>query len=859
MVDLVDKDAAEGTARRATLRERAACFHCGQPCNDSGLDKGEKAFCCYGCLTVHDLLTTNGLGHFYALSDHPGIRVRNPVRQGKWDFLDEPIITRQLVDFSNEKLTRVTFQIPGIHCLACVWLLENLFQLHPGIGRCQVNFPAREVAISFETGKIRIGELVALLSSIGYEPHLTLGELDKKSGPDPARKRQWLQVGIAGFGFGNIMLFSLPLYLGLDSFSGPTFKGFFGWLSLGISLPVLIYSAADYWQAAVVAIRRRMLTLDVPIALGLLVIYSQSLFEITTGSGVGYCDSLTGLIFFLLCGKLFQRATFARMTFDRDYKCFFPLSVTRKNECGEETISLSNVRVGDHLLLRCGELVPADAKLVNGQGWLDYSFVTGESEPVARRKGDHLYAGGKQIASSIEIEIMKPVSQSYLISLWDHEAFQKKHGDDLDTMTNRYSRIFTRIVLGVAAAALGFWALAGQPWRAIKAFNSVLIVACPCALALAAPFALGTAQRLLARLRIFLKNPLVIERIAKVNAVVFDKTGTLTTRASKVKFCGIGPKLNSQEEAWVFSLAKQSTHPHANSIASWLGSSIVSTEPAEYVELQGQGIEATIRGHKILLGARAWLERKGIVVPEQILPPGSASYLSIDRKCRGAFVLKAAFRPEIQQLLSHLRKHYEIALLSGDNEREREIFESLLGEKASLRFNQSPLDKLEYIRGLQSSGWTVMMVGDGLNDAGALKQSDVGVAVIEETGAFSPASDVIVEAIGVARLPEILTLSRRTSRIVRLSFGISAAYNVLGISIAAAGLLSPIVCAILMPLSSASVVLFACGATKWAAKRSPKPETRNSKSEIIEKEEEGSRLEIPDFATDASAISTLCR
>jgi cation transport ATPase len=477
------------------------------------------------------------------------VRIRQQAKQQQWAYLDDPALQQRLLDFTDGKVSRVTFQIPAIHCVACVWLLENLFRLHPGVGRSQVNFPRREAAITFAPERIKLSELVGLLVSIGYEPVLTLGELEKRQG-DPARKRQWLQVGIAGFAFGNIMLLSLPLYLGLDTLSGPLFRIIFGYLSLALAAPVVFYSASDYWRSARLSLRQRMLTLDVPIALGLAALYAQSAYEIALGRGPGYLDSLAGLVFFLLCGRVFQQKTHDRMAFDRDFKCFFPLSATRKTAAGEESISISNLQVGDRLLLRNGELIPADARLLSGPACIDYSFVTGEADPVTKAAGDYLYAGGRQIGGVIEVETVKAVSQSHLTSLWNHEAFQKDRESNLNTLTNRYSRRFTLIVIAVAVGAALFWLACGDAARGLKAFISVLIVACPCALALAAPFTLGTAQRVLARIQVFLKNALVIERMAQVEAIVFDKTGTLTAGSAEgVTFRGNAEcRMKNEEE-----------------------------------------------------------------------------------------------------------------------------------------------------------------------------------------------------------------------------------------------------------------------------------------------------------------------
>jgi Cu+-exporting ATPase len=720
--------------------------------------------------------------------------------------------------------------------------------LHPAVGRCSVNFPKREASIVFTPDKsdktneasesilerpfLRLSGLVALLHSIGYEPLLNLANLERQEKP-PTRHKEWLRIGIAGFAFGNAMLFSLPIYLGLDSLSSESFKAIFGWLGLLFALPALVYSASDYWRSAVTAARQRVLTLDVPIALGLAAIYAQSIYEVISGNGPGYCDSLTGLIFFLLCGRLFQKVNYDRLTFDRDYKSFFPLSVVRMTEKGEETVAISEISVGDRLRLRQGDLIPADSILLSRSACLNYSFVTGESTPVEKREGDRLYAGGHQVGEAIEVEIIKPVSQSYLTSLWNDEAFTKDREDNINTLTNRYSRRFTRIVLSVALASGLFWLITSNTAQAINAFTSVLIVACPCALALAAPFALGTAQRILAGMGVYLKNSLIIERLAQVDTIVFDKTGTLTRPANEVTFADSRQKswwsvasggtifegLSAEEDQAVYSVSRHSTHPLAVLISEFLGERHSAEPVRHFAEKVGCGIEGEVADLHIRLGSLQWLEDQDAQPAITTLPSGSTAHVAINGKYRGRYCFKNTLRPQIRELLSQLNDKYRIVLLSGDNETERARFEELFGTDAQLFFNRSPIEKLNFIRELQRTGKTVMMVGDGLNDAGALKQADVGVAVVEKRGAFSPASDAIFESRQVSELANISAFARQSARIVRSSFLVSSLYNAVGITIAAAGLLSPVVCAILMPLSSVSVVLFSCGATRWAANR----------------------------------------
>ncbi len=801
----------------AATREAAQepCRHCGEPCVGGGYRSAQHAFCCLGCQTVFSLLQDGGLTDYYRMGERPARRIPEGARADCWAYLDDPAVARRLLDFQDDKLARVTFQVPAIHCVACVWLLEHLFRLHPGVGRSRVNFPRREVSIAFAPAQIRLGELAALLDRVGYAPELTLAELDRAK-PAPVRQLGW-QIAVAGFAFGNVMLFSLPQYLGLDSHSGPRFRALFGLLSLILTLPVLVFSAADYWRSAWASLRQRVLTLDVPITAGLAALYLQSLAEIVSGRGEGYLDSLAGLVFFLLCGRAFQQKTHDRLGFDRDYRGFFPLAVVRRTASGDESIALSKVDTGDRLLVRSGELIPADAQLVAGEGCVDYSFVTGESDPVRRVPGDHLYAGGRQVGGAIEVATLKPVSQSYLTSLWNDEAFHKPRDRSFESVTNRYSRRFTLVVVVVAVGAMIGWALAGDSIRGLKAFTSVLIVACPCALALAAPFTLGTAQRLLARFGAFVRNSGVIETLARVDTVVFDKTGTLTAADSAgVSFDGA--PLTRDQAAHVAALCRQSTHPHARRVARHLGQSGESVPVAGFREEVGQGIYGEVHGRPIWIGSRAWLAAGGVVV-SQDATAGSRVHLAEGGLYLGMMRIENRVRPEVDVLLGKLAARYPLVLLSGDHAHERERFARWFGDGSDLHFNQSPQEKLAHVRALQEHGRCVMMVGDGLNDAGALRQGDIGVAVVEGVGRFSPASDVILDAPRVAGLAQILDFSRDAVRLVRIGFLVSGAYNVVGVSIAAAGILSPLICAVLMPLSSATVVVFAMASTRLAAAR----------------------------------------
>lgn len=801
-------------------REAVDCFHCGTACLPGRHAKGNREFCCAGCSAVFEILNDAGMGRYYEIGDGVRARIERSAEADAYTFLDHPEVRSRFVDFDDGKNTRVTFCLPNIHCLACVWLLENLFRLLPGVGKSTVHFPRKQAVIQFDPGQVRLSTVAAMLASLGYPPELRLADLEKPP-VNPLTRRMWLQTGVAGFAFGNTMLFSIAVYLGLDSFSGPAFLRLFGILSLVLSIPVLTISARDYWVTSWRALRHRQIPIEVPIAFGIVAIWGQSVWEVLSGRGEGYFDSLAGLLFFLNIGRIFQQKTFDRLAFDRDYRSFFPLSVLRRNRDVEERVALAQVAIGDRLVIRHGELVPADARLTHGAALIDYSFVTGESEPVAKVAGDRLHAGGRQLGGAIEVETVKAVNQGYLTDLWNQEAFRKNRTDTLGTLTNRYSRRFSWIILGIALAAGAGWMVV-DPARGLKAFISVLIVACPCALALAAPFTLGTAQRVLARRRIFLRNPEVIETLAQVDAVVFDKTGTLTSAGTgDVRWMGVlGTDLDAFETAAVRAVVSQSTHPLSRRIVDSLGQSTeVSPDVDGFREVPGAGVEGVANGRRVRVGSPAWLRGEGVEVPETTAR-GSRVVVVMGALYRGEFQVGSDLRPEADRMLRELAARHELALLSGDNERERERFAAVFGNGSRLHFNQSPLHKLEFIRELQGAGRRVLMAGDGLNDAGALRQADVGVAVTEDVGAFSPASDVILHASEVARMGRVLEFARRTVGVVRTSFLVSTAYNVVGLAIAASGGLSPIVCAVLMPLSSVSVVLVACGLTEWMARRS---------------------------------------
>jgi Cu+-exporting ATPase len=343
---------------------------------------------------------------------------------------------------------------------------------------------------------------------------------------------------------------------------------------------------------------------------------------------------------------------------------------------------------------------------------------------------------------------------------------------------------------------------------AMGVFTAVLIVACPCALALSVPFTLGNALRILGRNKFFVKNTLALEELAKINHIVFDKTGTITeTGTSEVSFAGV--PLSDFQKDMVKSLTRNSTHPLSRGIYD----SITSTQLPDitsFTESAGKGIEGIIYGNSVKLGS---------VKDKKEDNASTKVYLQINNEILGYFKFSNSYRSGANKVISDLSKNYKLALLSGDNEGEKENLLKLFNNESSLYFRQSPEDKLSFIEKIKAYGSKVLMIGDGLNDAGALSKSNVGIAVTEDISSFSPACDVIMEASVFNRLPDFISFAVSAKKIIRWSFIISLSYNLAGLSFAVDGMLSPVVAAILMPLSSVSMVLYTTIATNLTAKR----------------------------------------
>lgn len=789
-----------------------ACSHCGEPCNDALFQLEDKTFCCVGCQTVYQILHENNLGDFYNIENTPGVSQKNN-DPSKYDWLDEADIAARLLDYQDEKRTKITLRLPQIHCASCVWLLENLHKLHVGILSSKVNFMKREAYITFNHNSISLRELAELLVKIGYAPNIGLEQLNQTVKPVKDRTLIY-QIGLAGFAFGNIMLFSFPEYLGLEVGIDGIFRQVFGWLNLALAIPVLLYSGRDYIRSAWHGLRHGNLNIDVPVSLGMLALFLRSSYEVITATGAGYFDSLAGLVFFLLIGKWFQRQTYNHLTFDKDYESYFPVAATVVEADGtEKSVSLPKLEIGNRLLIRHGELIPADGVLVSDNASIDYGFVTGEAEPVQKKKDDILYAGGKQTKGAFEMLITKKPSQSYLVRLWNDEAFEE-NPSQTKLLADKVGQRFTYVVLTIAAVTLAYWLWQGAIPTAINAFTAVLIIACPCAVALAIPFTFGTASRIISRQRVYLKDTAIIEKLREIDATVFDKTGTLTS-ANNSQVTYTGQAINDEIINLLNALTRQSGHPLSRHINQWAAAKSKETIQAnDFEEVIGQGISGHYNNVSLKLGSKQFTQAQSLSAEHDY----ARVYLSVNGAFYGSFSFVGQYRTGLDNVISWAKNQGNIYLLSGDNEREREHLSPIFGND-NLYFSQSPHDKLHFIKSLQEKKRRVLMFGDGLNDAGALRRSDVGIVLTENTNNFVPACDAIVDAASFDKLPTIISFLKKTVNVVYASYILAFIYNIFGLSYAVTGTLSPVVAAILMPLSSVTVVVFGVVTSQLLAKR----------------------------------------
>jgi Cu+-exporting ATPase len=781
----------------------ALCRHCGDPVLADRVETHSGLFCCVGCQAVFELLRQEGLDHYYLCAEAPGRSQRDAASQAPDRFasLDDPDVAAAFLEFDDGRIARARLPVPALHCASCVWLLERLWRLHPGVVAAEVDLLRQSLRVTFRPDETTLRAVAERLAMLGYEPTITIEHA--AAAVPAARRRLYRQLGVAGFAFGNIMIFSIPRY----AHGGPLEPGFqrlFDVLNLAFALPVLLFSASHWFAGAWRAVRARHVTLDFPVALGLAVIFGRSVFDIATGSGEGYLDSFAGLVFFLLLGRLFQQKTFEQMAFDRTYRSFFPLSVRVERAGACDVVPIAELVPGDHIVVRPQELVPADAVLLEGAGAVDYAFATGEQTPVEVRAGDTVRAGGRVAARTLRLRVARAVSHSRLAGLWANPVLGGAKPSAYTAVTDRFGFWFTVFAVALAAtAAWWWWPDAGMSARVATA---VLIIACPCALTLAAPVTLGTALGRLGQHGVYARTSDVVFALGQVDTIAFDKTGTLTSATAPVVVEHGG--LREADWRLARALASESVHPVSRALCdAGPGQGTVTA----LTEQPGHGVSGLVDGCPVRIGSASFAGAGDDARTD-------VTWVAVADRVGWARVAVAE-RAGIEDAVRALGRTHRLCLISGDNDREAGRWAPVFG--AAMAFRQSPEAKLEVVQALARQGRRVLMLGDGLNDAGALAAAHVGLAVSDATACVVPACDAVIAGSRVRDLGAVLWYARRAHHVIQLAFAISVVYNVVALSLAVGGALTPLASAILMPVSSLTVVGLGAGAMRLAARRLP--------------------------------------
>ncbi len=785
------------------VQHDTTCHHCGGQCAGSAPQKDGLHFCCQGCLSVYEILAQYDSCEYYELK--PGSGVRPPdVDTSKFNVLDTSPERSHIVEYEDDQIVRARFMLPTMHCASCVWLLERLHRFDSGILSSRVDLLRHTVVVECDRSQTSLANVALLLASLGYEPEIDRTDSVQRGNESSARRTLYVRLGVAGFAAGNVMMIGLANYLagkdGLDT----TIKIIFDILSIGLSIPVLLYSAQPWLSSAVVSLRRGVVNLDVPVALGITTIFLRSCYEIVTGASEGFLDSFTGLVFFLLIGKLFQQKAFASIDFHRTMRSFFPLSTTKQFNGQQLPVHIDDIAIGDVIIVRNGEVIPADSILLHEPGVVDYAYVTGESTPVECAPGKILFAGGRVMGRSLTLSVVKPASTSYMASLWSRSDVHTERRE-FGSTSDRFGLIFTIATISVAM-------IGGLVWlpdvsMALTVATSVLIIACPCAFTLAAPIVYGTAMSNLGNSGIYLRTAAVIADLQRISTVVVDKTGTLT-EPTTVTFHGT--PLTSELTSIISALAHQSTHPVSQAIARALPASDMPVSDVR--ETAGVGVSGVCGDVAIaLLADPAEHGASGF---------GGRTYVHVNDEVIGYFSLDHALRPVATSMINELRTGYDVRLLTGDSAPIADEVAQLFSAD-SIEQGASPSQKVDYIVKQQQQGNNVLMIGDGLNDLAALSAANVSVAVSNNTSRIVPACDIVMDAQHVGSIASLLRYAQKLRGVVGVAFWFTMIYNLIGLALSLSGNLSPVVTAIMMPVSSLLVVTISVLGSKVSHRRLP--------------------------------------
>ena len=803
-----------------------SCAHCGLEVPSRRVREGEELqFCCDGCRQVYAVLNQLGMEGYYDLAraQGGGGRAASVSGRGFEDFDDPSIIERHGQELAGG-CVRIRLYLEGVHCAACVWLVEELPRVVDGLRSARLNMATAVAEVEWAPAEVPLSGVARALDSIGYTPHLR-GDVDLDDVRRAEDRTLLIRIGVAAMAAMNIMFIQGALYAGEYHGMASGITQFFRWISMGLAAPVVLYSARPFFVAAWAGLRRRVPHMDLPISLAVIAAFAFSVASTIRGVGDVYFDSLTALVALLLGARYVQqRAQRAALERTESLRGVAFVEFARRLGSGGRSVEvpLTALAPGDRVEVLSGELIPADGLVVDGVSSLDRAVLTGEPEPVAAAPGDLVHAGATNLGARLVVDVQATGERTRvgaLLALVD-EAMSRRA--PMVQLADRISRTFVLAVLGLALAA-GLLAYVqtptGELGAALQRIIALLVVSCPCALGLATPVAVSVGLSRAARQGIFIKNPDVIQQLGKVDTLLLDKTGTLTEGAATVqRFEG-----DNHARELAFALESESAHPVAQAFRRSLREPVrQARRVTDVAEMAGLGIRGWVDLRPVIIGSEAMLAGEGLALDATwqtraaaFIDEGlSPVYVAVDGEPAGIFGVGDRLRDDARATVqTFIKRGVRPHILSGDHPAVVARVAQELGiPEENAHGGLSPEDKRDHVlrlRGPEGAArrHLVAMVGDGVNDAAALALADVGVAVHGGAGASIVAADAVLTRPGLAPLLHLFTGSARVMGVVKRNLAFSLLYNVCGATLALLGLVALLVAALLMPVSSLTVIL----------------------------------------------------
>jgi len=761
------------------------CTHCDEEILIPYYAKNNKAFCCNGCLTVYELLQNKGLDEYYQIKNVSEIYKRRApvqIKEQKFLYLDSPDFLAEYT-YKN-KFNEITceFYLEGIHCLACLWLIEKMPDFLPFVTVSHLDINKSIVTISVKDGG-ELSKVARELNNLGHPPHPLKRSEDYQRHKIKEDQKMLLKIGIAGAGAANIMLYAFSNYAGADG----NYQKVFNLLTVFFAFPVFLYSATPFYKNAWSALKYKRLSIDVPISLSLIVGFFVGIYYQIIGINENFFDSLTALVFLLLLSRYFLNKIQAEGLKSSDLSFFYQTSsvLKKENDIWIE-IHPQYLKVGDVFKVLNNDVIPVDGVIQSGQTKINNALLTGESAPVSVTAGSKVYSGTINLEDEIMVKVLEVKEQTRLGKILKQVQNARSHQSPIVDFTDKIAKYFILIVLSMAGITFFKYAALGDYKQALDKCLTLLIVTCPCALALATPLTLTRTLARAAKKGIIIKNDDVIEKLSKIKNIFLDKTGTLTFGQLKIIKFFIHKLPCVDLKQVIISLEKKSKHPVATALCEYAyqNQKRLPLEVNDFAESIGLGVKGIIAN-------KTYKITKGKIFEDGIL---IAEYQVNDK-----------LRPEVTSAFKKLKEiGLSLSLISGDQESEvKKIIQPISTYFKNIWSDLSPEEKLVLV----NNNPDVMMVGDGANDAMALSRSAVGVAVQGSMDISLRAAKVYLTTPGIKQISDLIILSKETMKVIYRNLFLSLVYNGVSVYLAFTGQISPLNAAIIMPLSSLTVLL----------------------------------------------------